>query len=80
MDGTLKGRIAAYPNPGKEVLNLQVPAGTQVIVFDVAGREVAAFNTNASVDQIDVRGWDSGVYVAQLLHNGVAGQLRFVKK
>ncbi|MGB0136250.1 MAG: T9SS type A sorting domain-containing protein [Flavobacteriales bacterium] len=80
IDETLNGRIAAFPNPVNEVLNLQVPAGTQVIVFDVAGREVAAFNTNASVDQIDVRGWDSGVYVAQLLHNGVAGQLRFVKK
>ena len=80
IDETLNGRIAAFPNPVNEVLNLQVPAGTQVIVFDVAGREVAAFNTNASVEQIDVRGWDSGVYIAQLLHNGVAGQLRFVKK
>ena len=80
IDETLNGRIAAFPNPVNEVLNLQVPAGAQVIVFDVAGREVAAFNTNASVEQIDVRGWDSGVYVAQLRHNGVAGQLRFVKK
>lgn len=80
IEETLNGRIAAFPNPVNEVLNLQVPAGAQVIVYDVAGREVAAFNTTASVEQIDVRGWDSGVYVAQVRHNGVAGQLRFVKK
>ncbi|MGC6533576.1 MAG: T9SS type A sorting domain-containing protein, partial [Flavobacteriales bacterium] len=80
IEETLNGRIAAFPNPVNEVLNLQVPAGAQVIVFDVAGREVAAFNTTTSVEQVDVRGWDSGVYVAQVRHNGVAGQLRFVKK
>jgi hypothetical protein len=61
----------AYPNPGKDVLNIRT--GLQdawVEVYDLNGRLVHRQDITENVTGIDAGGWAEGVYVWKVISNG----------
>ena len=62
-DNGLKVAIA-YPNPGKDVLNLRTGLqDARVEVYDMNGRMVYSQEIMENVTSINAEGWPSGTYV-----------------
>lgn len=60
----------AYPNPGKEVLNIRTGLrDAWVEVYDVNGRLVHRQDITENVTGIDAGGWAEGVYVWKVYAN-----------
>lgn len=61
-----------YPNPGQEVLYIELPAGlkeeVQIAVFDMRGQrvEVLTWNVGGDTEVINVSEWAIGLYVIEL--------------
>ena len=70
-----------YPNPVTEgYLNLVGSSNTakQVEIFDVVGKKV--FNANTSINRLDVRNLNSGVYLIKVTNDNVTATSRLVIK
>ena len=61
---------AAYPNPGKDVLNIRTGLkDARVEVYDMSGRMVYRQDITENVTGIDAGGWAMGVYVWKVYTN-----------
>ena len=74
------GKIIIYPNPVKDLLNIQAPNNTgkvQVTIYNQQGQRIRSMMTDGSVQTtIDVSGIASGSYILELRSNN--GSLREV--
>jgi len=69
-DNGLKVAIA-YPNPGKEVLNIRTGLkDAWVEVYDMSGRMICGQEITENVTSINAEGWLSGIYVWKVIANG----------
>ncbi|MDD3724531.1 MAG: S8 family peptidase [Bacteroidales bacterium] len=57
---TLDNRIKVYPNPAKDVLNIESQDFYNIKIMDIYGREVIKTNTNTN--RIDVSKLEEGIY------------------
>lgn len=57
---TLDNRIKVYPNPAKDVLNIESQDFYNIKIMDIYGREVIKTNTNTN--RIDVSNLEKGIY------------------
>jgi hypothetical protein len=57
--------IHLFPNPASNVLNIQTPAQTHLIITDMMGKQVMNIVTNQTVTTIDISTFASGLYVVQ---------------
>jgi len=72
-----------YPNPVSDVLNIQLPTGTEkaeVGVFDYTGRLVSSKTISSNDTAIDVQQISKGIYMIRLAANNKIGVQRFIKK
>ena len=64
-------RVNAYPNPGKEVLNIRTGLkDARVEVYDMSGRMVYGQVITENVTSINTKEWPSGTYVWKVIANG----------
>ena len=61
----------AYPNPGKNVLNIRTALqNARVEVYDANGRLIHSQVLTENVTAIDATDWAEGVYVWRVIANG----------
>ena len=69
-DNGLKVAIA-YPNPGKDVLNIRTGLkDVRVVVYDMNGRMVYRQEITDNITLINTTSWPSGSYIWKLISNG----------
>ena len=66
--------ISLYPNPANDKVKLEIKGltkSTNVIVYDINGREVRQFNINAEQTEleIEVKDLPKGIYNVKILNN-----------
>ena len=72
-----------YPNPASDVLNVQLPTGTEkaeVSVFDYTGRLVSSKTISSNDSTLDVQNISKGIYIIRVATNSKIGVQRFIKK
>jgi hypothetical protein len=72
-----------YPNPVSDLLNIQLPTGTEkaeVGVFDYTGRLILSKTISSNNTAIDVQKISKGIYVIRVSTNSKIGVQRFLKK
>ena len=72
-----------YPNPVSDLLNIQLPTGTEkaeVGVFDYTGRLVSSKTISSNDTAIDVQQISKGIYMIRVDANNKIGVQRFIKK
>lgn len=67
--------INVYPNPGRDVVNVEIPMGFQensnLILYDVQGKLIWSRNVNSNIIQINVNKFQPGVYKIVLNGSGI---------
>jgi hypothetical protein len=72
-----------YPNPVSDVLNIQLPSGTdkaEVGVYDYTGRLVSSKTISSNDSTLDVQKISKGIYIIRVATNSKIGVQRFIKK
>jgi hypothetical protein len=72
-----------YPNPVSDLLNIQLPTGTEkaeISVFDYTGRLVSSKIISSNDTAIDVQKISRGIYMIRVATNTKIGVQRFIKK
>ena len=72
-----------YPNPVSDVLNIQLPSGTdkaEVGVYDYTGRLVSSKTISSNDSTLDVQKISKGIYIIRVATNNKIGVQRFIKK
>lgn len=76
-----KGKISVYPNPVKDILQVQLPAGEKVAnisIYNFAGQKIA---DNASSAEMNVENLKAGAYIITVADTkGVSYSSKFVKQ
>lgn len=77
------GTISLYPNPAKNVLNLEfsneLKGDVEITILDQTGRIVLNDFYYSNSFTIDISTLESGVYTVAINNAGVRGNIRFVK-
>jgi hypothetical protein len=62
--------ISIYPNPTEGLLNINVsndfPGTADFILFDLTGKVIAGWNLSNGNNQVDLSGYQKGVYIIQI--------------
>lgn len=63
--------LSVYPNPASEVINFTIDynKASSVQMMDITGRVIETVNFNLNNAQVDVRNYNAGVYLYQVLNN-----------
>lgn len=78
VDG--EGNIRLYPNPTTGDLQVTVPRGGQMSVYDASGKQVFSANVLPGITTLNTVEYTAGVYLLQLITKEGTGSARFVKK
>ena len=71
----------AYPNPVKDILNLQYSADiTKVSVFNLLGQEVILKTSTSSLNQIDMSNLSKGTYLVKVTADNVVKTIKVIKE
>jgi hypothetical protein len=66
-----RARILISPNPVHGLLTVRgLNGGSQVMVYNAAGQQIAITQTANSVLQMDTRSWGKGLYMVMIVENG----------
>ena len=71
-----------FPNPSKDMVNVQLPTGTNSAtakVFDTSGRLIATQEISNPREQINISKLSSGIYVLRISSDGRFGARRIIK-
>jgi hypothetical protein len=62
------GNFLVYPNPASEAVHIDnLPQGSKtILIYDINGREISAFNTAAEKYAINTSQFSSGVYLIRI--------------
>ena len=79
---TVEGNYQLFPNPHRGITMLDNPEGHNlaIIVYDTQGRKRLEVITADTAIPIDMSGWESGVYIIQLMANGNVYFIKSVKR
>jgi hypothetical protein len=72
-----------FPNPSTDVVNIQLPTGTEkaeVGVFDTRGRQVSLKTVTLTDKQLNVSNLSSGMYIVRVTTNHQIGTQRLIKE
>jgi hypothetical protein len=63
--------LSVYPNPSSDVVNFSIDynKASSVIMMDITGRVIETVNFNMNNAQVDVRNYNAGIYMYQVLDN-----------
>ena len=61
----------AYPNPGKDVLNIRTALqSAQVVIYDLSGKLIHNQQITDNITSINTTSWPSGTYIWKVIANG----------
>jgi len=78
-------KFSIYPNPSSDVMNVSIPTigdkGLNLEVFDILGKKVYTQQLTDLSSNINITGWNSGLYLVRISSPGQEITLtkRFVK-
>ena len=72
--------VTVFPNPASTELIIEHANGSEVVVYDVVGREVKRVHISQEREVMDVSGLVSGVYVVTISKDGEKRNVRVVKE
>lgn len=78
-DNYLADAVSIYPNPASDNVVVSAPIGSQVVITDIGGRRLSEFKVSGKTIDIDVSSYNSGLYLVQITHNGVAFSGKLIK-
>ena len=62
---------SAYPNPGKNVLNIRTALqNTHVEIYDMSGKQIYNQEITSNITIINTSSWPSGTYIWKVIANG----------
>lgn len=64
--------FSMYPNPAQDQVNLQIPVGANVNIYDLIGNLVYETKTNSEMTTLDVSNFSGGLYLVTVRHEGKA--------
>lgn len=75
------GKLVVYPNPVKDVLNLDYSSEiTKIQVMNMLGQEFIVKNTNSNQTQIDMSSLATGTYLVKVTSNNQVKTIKVVKQ
>jgi Leucine-rich repeat (LRR) protein len=78
---TIDYSIKLFPNPTKEVLNIEIKEVSQIKVLTILGELVMVTQLNSGNNTVDVSSYPSGVYLIQVTNeDGSVNQTKFIKE
>ena len=77
---SFQDEILLYPNPAGDVLSISAPVGTQVVIFDMQGKQLRSVTSGLDVARLDVSDLKSGIYFARMTLNGQVATVKWLKK
>lgn len=76
--------INVFPNPANNVLNIAVSNTNHeqmnIVITDCTGRTIHSFNTNESINNIDISEWSKGIYFIKTTINQIGSTQTFIKQ
>jgi len=76
-----KNTLKAYPNPVKDILNLNNPTAiTEVAIFNLLGQQVVAKTVNANEGQIDMSHLAAGAYLVKVTADNAVQTIKIIKE
>lgn len=77
---SFQSEILLYPNPASDVLSISAPEGTQVVLFDMQGKQLKSMISGQDAVRVNVSDLTSGIYFARLTQNGQVATVKWLKK
>lgn len=71
VDEVLAGEVGIYPNPTTGVFTIETANITNVDVYNLIGQKVMSAEMNADKANIDMTGFDTGIYMVKVTAGGV---------
>ncbi|XMO85894.1 T9SS type A sorting domain-containing protein [Algibacter sp. AS12] len=75
---TLQG-VSVYPNPVKETLSINSPAGSDISIYNVLGATVKTINKANALQKVSVSNLKSGLYFVKVINDGKVFQNKIIK-
>jgi hypothetical protein len=69
-----------YPNPAKDILNVEGADNAEYSVTNILGKEVKRGTINDKVNSIGIAFLPPGVYLLKLNENGFSKKMKFTKE
>ena len=67
------------PNPAKEYIIVNfLPIGSSIFITDITGKKVYNSFCNTEQTTINIENFENGIYIIQIIHNGVVTHKKFV--
>jgi hypothetical protein len=63
----LQSSLSIYPNPTSNVITIEAPDKGTLSVLNLSGQQLLQKELTETATTVDVRGWNSGVYVVKLI-------------
>jgi len=80
VDDFAKEVFSVYPNPVKDVLNIQSKANVEsVVIYDILGKVVLSTRPDAVSPAIDMSGLTSGAYMVNVTIDGTSKTVKVIK-
>ena len=79
-DNLLESTVNLYPNPVKNILNLNSPTNsiTKVEIYSVIGKKVLEFRQN--LDKMNIEELSSGLYLIKIYSDDISFTTKFIKE
>jgi hypothetical protein len=81
--GIINPSIKAYPNPGSNMLNIELPSKINglVTIYNADGKVIAEQNTTSTLLNLSTENWPNGLYLIQYkMDNGGNTAIKWVKQ
>ena len=78
-DDLLASKVSVYPNPATDFVNVIIPAGSEINVIDMLGRQVISIPQTGEKERLDISSYDEGIYFLQVVNEGNVATQRFLK-
>ncbi len=75
----LEDQISMYPNPATSVVNMKLPEGAEMHIFNMLGNVIEVRKNMRSIETIDVSSLQNGIYFVRVVHNGETHTSRLLK-
>lgn len=72
--------ISVYPNPAVDFINIETPAADRIELINFMGQVVYSTEKVSSKNQINVKGFDAGIYFVRVTENGRQSTRKIVVK
>lgn len=75
----LADQISMYPNPARNMVNLNLPEGAKFHLVNLMGQVLLSRDMTGTKESLDISDYDNGVYFVQVIHNGATHTSRLLK-